>query len=435
MLDPVRTRTRLIVIQATPFCNVNCRYCYLPHRSSTKRIDDQTLKRTFEFLFTMPRLSDPISIVWHAGEPLVLPVSFYENAFHIAEQCNTQGVRVIHSFQTNGTLINQDWCHFINRHNVKIGVSLDGPQHIHDAERLDRAGLGTFDRTMHGIKLLQQNNIQPSIIMVLTQYALDYPDEIWQFFAEHRLTRLAFNAEEIEGVHKQSSLATDETFTRYKRFFTRLLELREQSDNPPFVRELDRLINILRNADKYAARSASGQENEPLAILNFDHEGNISTFSPELLTMTHPEYGNFRLGNVFGGTLEDMLTAQKFGDMNAQIQRGVSRCRESCQYFAFCGGGAPSNKLWENNAFDSTETMRCKLGTQAIVDAVLDYLERKCALSSAHDVSPLERMVRLREWVKGGIADEVWSAATAWPAWRDGDDDEEPFQDWDDHLR
>src|SRR5215469_12750407 len=218
MPDPVQTKTELVIIQATPFCNVNCRYCYLPNRSSTKRIASQTLKRTFEFLFAGPLLPDPVSIVWHAGEPLVLPISFYENAFRIAEQCNTQGVRVVHSFQTNGTLINQEWCDFIKRYNVKIGVSLDGPRHIHDAQRIDRLGQGTFDRTMRGIKLLQQNNIQPSIIMVLTQYALDYPDEIWEFFAEHHLTRLAFNAEEIEGVHKQSSLATEESFTRYKRF-------------------------------------------------------------------------------------------------------------------------------------------------------------------------------------------------------------------------
>ena len=132
MPDPVCTMTTLVVIQATPFCNVNCRYCYLPNRSSTKRIDNRTLKRIFACLFTEPRLSDPVSIVWHAGEPLVLPISFYENAFRIAEQCNTRGIRIVHSFQTNGTLINQDWCDFLKQYNVKIGVSLDGPRHIHD---------------------------------------------------------------------------------------------------------------------------------------------------------------------------------------------------------------------------------------------------------------------------------------------------------------
>jgi uncharacterized protein len=273
---------------------------------------------------------------------------------------------------------------------------------------------------MRGITLLQQNDIQPSIIMVLSQYALDYPDEVWQFFAEHGLTHLAFNVEEIEGVHQHSSLAGDETFTRYKRFFRRLLELREQCENPPFVRELDRLLKRIRSTDRYADRKAGGQENEALAIVSFDSEGNVSTFSPELLTMTHPESGHFRLANVFGGTLEDMFTSQKFVDMNAQIQRGVSRCKESCQYFAFCGGGAPSNKLCENNAFDTTETMRCKLGKQAIVDAVLDYLENKYALSFAHNGSPLERIARLRERAKWEHADEVWlSLDDGWDDWHD----------------
>jgi len=421
MPDPVRTRTELIVIQATPFCNVDCRYCYLPNRSSTKRIDDRTLERVFAFLFAEPLLSDPVSIVWHAGEPLALPISFYENAFRIAEQCNTQGLRIVHFFQTNGTLINQEWCDLIERYGVKVGVSLDGPQRIHDRQRVDRAGRGTFDRAMRGIELLQRNQIKPSIITVLTQYALDYPDEIWHFFVEHRLMHLAFNVEEIEGVHKHSSLAAKESFMRYKRFFARLLELREQCDSPLFIRELDHLINVIRNSDKYADRKAGAQENEPLAVLSFDCEGNISTFSPELLTMAHPQYGHFRFGNVFGGTLEDMLASQKFVDIDAEIRRGVSRCRQSCSYFSFCGGGAPSNKLWENNAFDTTETMRCKLGKQAIVDAALDYLESKYALSSDHNVSPLERIVRLRKWA---LVDEFCSAAIVWPTWRSSEEED-----------
>lgn len=277
---------------------------------------------------------------------------------------------------------------------------------------------------MHGIELLQQNNIQPSIIMVLTQYALDYPDEIWQFFVAHRLTRLAFNVEEIDGVHKQSSLAADGTYTRYKRFFTRLLELQEQCENPPSVRELDRLINIMGYTDGYPERKTGAPENEPLAILSFDYEGNVSTFSPELLTMTHPDYGNFTFASVCDGTLEDMLSSRKFGDMHAKIRQSVSKCRESCRYFAFCGGGSPSNKLYENNAFDSTETMLCKLGRQAIVDAVLDYLESKYALPSTHNLSPLERIMRLRQRAKCGVADEVLSTPIEWPVF-------DSYDDWD----
>jgi uncharacterized protein len=144
----MEVKTELVVIQATPFCNVNCRYCYLPNRLSTKRMDNKTLSRIFEALFSSSFLSDHISIVWHAGEPLVLPISFYEKALQIVEQFNTRSVHVTHCFQTNGTLINQAWCDFIKSHNVHVGISLDGPRYIHDAYRVDRADRGTFDRAL-----------------------------------------------------------------------------------------------------------------------------------------------------------------------------------------------------------------------------------------------------------------------------------------------
>ncbi len=396
MRNSIKGKTELVVIQATPFCNINCHYCYLPHRLSTKRMDNQTLLRIFEILFSSSLLSDHISIVWHAGEPLVLPISFYEKAFQIAEQFNTRGIHVTHCLQTNGTLINQAWCDFIKSHNVHVGLSLDGPRHIHDAYRVDRTGRGTFDRALHGLNLLQQNDIHPSIIMVLTRYALAYPDEIWQFFAEHRLTQLAFNIEEIEGVHTSSSLKASDTLTQYKRFFARLLELRDMCANPPFVRELDTLINRLTCANT----PIRSRLNTPMTILNFDCEGNVSTFSPELLTMTDPDSGNFIFGNVFDGTLEELPLSQKFGNINALIQKGVSKCHQTCQYFAYCGGGAPSNKLCENQTFDSTETMSCRLGKQALMDVVLDYLERRYGLQFASGLSIVERVWRLQEQIK-----------------------------------
>src|SRR5690348_1012680 len=146
--------------------------------------------RIFEALFSSSLLADHISIVWHAGEPLTLPIAFYEQAFQTAEQFNTRGIHVTHCFQTNGMLINQAWCDLIKSHHVQIGVSLDGPRPLHDAHRVDRAGKGTFDRALRGLTLLQQNGVPLSIIIVLTHAALAYPDEIWQFFVEHGLTRL-----------------------------------------------------------------------------------------------------------------------------------------------------------------------------------------------------------------------------------------------------
>ena len=102
---------------------------------------------------------------------------------------------------------------------------------------------------------------------------------------------------------------------------------------------------------------------------------------------------------MFDGTLEELPLSQKFADINALIQKGVSKCKQTCQYFAYCGGGAPSNKLYENKTFDSTETMYCRLGKQALMDVVLDYLERKYGLPSVFGLSIVERVSRLQEQI------------------------------------
>lgn len=364
-------KTQLVVLQPTPFCNINCRYCYLPNRSSTTRMTMETLACILEAIFSSPFVADPLTIAWHAGEPMVLPLSFYHDAYRYIEETNRQGIRVTTTFQTNGTLITQEWCDFINRHQINIGVSLDGPQFLHNRSRLDRAGRGTFAQTMHGVKLLQQNNIEPTILIVLTDDALEYPDEIWQFFTQQNLTHIGFNLEEINGAHTQSSLQSEASRDKYKRFFTRLLELHASATNPLFIREVDTILNRIR----FLARPVQSMENTPMAMLSFDAQGNASTFASELLTMSHPHLGNFHLGNVHKSTLEEMRTSPKLARINAEIQEGVNQCRQKCDYFAFCGGGSPVNKLSEHSTLACTETMHCKLKIQTAIDAALEYLD------------------------------------------------------------
>lgn len=364
-------KTQLVVLQPTPFCNINCRYCYLPNRSSTTRMTMETLAHILEAIFSSSFVADPLTMAWHAGEPMALPLSFYHDAYRHIEKANRQGIQVLTTFQTNGTLLTQEWCDFINRHQINIGVSLDGPQFLHDRSRLDRAGRGTFARTMRGVELLQQNNIQPTILMVLTDDALDYPDEIWQFFAQHNLTHIGFNLEEINGAHTHSSLQSQVSTEKYKRFFTRLLELHTSAAEPLFIREVDTLLNRIR----FLSRPVQSMENTPMEMLSFDHQGNVSTFASELLTMSHPHLGNFHIGNVYERTLEEMRASTKLAQINAEIQAGIQKCRKECDYFAFCGGGSPVNKLSEHGTFACTETMHCKLKIKTALDAALAYLD------------------------------------------------------------
>ena len=167
-------------------------------------------------------------------------------------------------------------------------------------------------------------------------------------------------------------MKTLEDMNKYRTFLQRILELRDTCANPPRVREIDLLIDRVNNLTLVDGTQA----NTPLAVISFDCEGNVSTFSPELLTLNHPCYDNFIFGNVFENSLEDIFANPKFLAIDAEVQRGVAECRRTCDYFGFCGGGCPAKKLIEKDTFDSTETTHCRLAIQVITDVVLAYLEK-----------------------------------------------------------
>ncbi|HTK08735.1 MAG TPA: cyclophane-forming radical SAM/SPASM peptide maturase GrrM/OscB [Ktedonobacteraceae bacterium] len=365
--------TQLVIIQATSLCNINCRYCYLPDRAAARRISPQILEQIFKALFASSFIADEILFLWHAGEPLVLPISFYEQAFQLQERWNVKQVHIVNAFQTNATLITQKWCQFFKTHNVHVGVSIDGPQHIHDANRVNRGGKGTFARTMRGIELLRHNNIPYTAIAVITSSSVGQAELFWQFFSELSPLRLGLNPEEVEGINASSSLHTEENIQRYKEFLKHLLTLNEQAARPVLIREFEELAHQIYEPRPFTYM----QTNVPMAIINFDCDGNFSTFSPELLTMTHPEYGDFRFGNILENSLEEIYDNPKFQYIQEQIQQGIRECEKTCAYFSVCGGGSPSNKLYENGTFNSTETRACRLQIQTPTEVLLEHLEEK----------------------------------------------------------
>jgi uncharacterized protein len=362
----------LLVIQPTPFCNIDCSYCYLPDRQSKKQISRDVLEAIFERVFASGLVERHFTIVWHAGEPCVLPPRFYEEAFAILARHNRAGVHVEHSFQTNGTLIDADWCAFIKANDVRIGVSVDGPAFLHDRYRRTRRGKGTHARVVEGMKLLRSEGIPFHVITVLTGESLDYPDELYEFYRQQGISSVGFNVEEIEGPHQHSSLEGSATYERVVRFFNRFFDL-AKGESPLHVRELEGALGTIFGASD--ALSIRSHEIMPLAIISVDCEGRFSSFSPELLGLKSEQYGDFEFGRVQSDRIQDVAGTTKFRAIRADIDAGVEKCRQNCPYFKYCGGGAPVNKYFENGSFDSMETMFCRLSKQAVLDAVLSKLE------------------------------------------------------------
>ena len=366
--------TRLVILQPTPFCNIDCSYCYLGSRTNTKRLTIETVRAVVRFLKEVS-VYEPLTVCWHAGEPLVVPGSFYDQAFAEFASCP---IKLQQNIQTNGTLIDDEWCLLFKKWSVQIGVSVDGPKPIHDAHRVDRHGRGTFDRTMRGLSKLREHGIPFSVLAVLTRDSLEKADELWSFFKSTGARFVGFNIEEQEGAHITSSLQTREQLDGCMRFMSRIAELQERDPSLQF-----REIRDMRNRLKAPSGTAVAKgDNQPGTIWNIDCDGNITTFSPELLGQKHSRYGTFSWGNVHRDKWTDVAENPGFQLAWKDIKAGVQLCRTSCQYFSVCGGGCPSNKLAELGTFASTETRCCRFNVQAVADAMIERLERELESSS-----------------------------------------------------
>jgi uncharacterized protein len=373
---------RLVVIQSTSFCNLNCDYCYLPNRHLENQLSLELIEPIIKTVLTSPFMGCDFTILWHAGEPLAVPISFYDQATAVIrgaeDKYKTQPVQIFQSIQTNGTLINQAWCDCFKRNQIYVGVSIDGPAFLHDAHRQTRKGTGTHAATMRGVSLLQKNEIPFNVISVLTEDSIDYPDEIFNFFMENGIYSVGFNMEEAEGVHQNSTLNQSGIEERYREFIKRFWDLTVQANGVLKLREFESMCTLVYT-DK---RLDYTDMNRPFVIVNFDHQGNFSTFDPELLSIKTEQYGNFILGNILDDSLESVCDTEKFQKIYRDMFSGVDLCRQTCEYFGLCGGGAGSNKYWENGTFNTTETKACRYRTQVIADVVLDGLENSLGLFS-----------------------------------------------------
>jgi uncharacterized protein len=370
-----RPEIGMVVLQPTAFCNINCSYCYLPDRSDKHVIAQSTVTRLFSEVFASGWAAHEIIVLWHAGEPLAAPISFYREAFATIERLRPPTVTVKHSFQTNGTLLNDEWCRLLLEWDAGIGVSIDGPREINDRNRKTRSGKGTFDKTLAGIHCLQKNGVPFHTLSVLSGESLARPDEMLAFFIGEGIDKVCFNVEESEGTYVSElfEASRSDLRQRFAAFLRRFWHGARASGKVTFVREIDQTVPRLFRPEGMWTRNI---QCEPLAMLNVDSHGNVSSFSPELLGMKSKDYDDFLLGNININSLAEIHAACLRSALYRDIRAGTGACETGCEYFSVCGGGSPVNKLFENGSFTSTETSFCTLTQKVPTDLILEAYDR-----------------------------------------------------------
>jgi len=169
-------------------CNLACSYCFFLDKellspNSKFRMDEGTLETYIRQLIETHRSSE-VTVAWQGGEPTLMGVEFFRKAIMYQEKYRKPGMTFENTIQTNGTLLDDEWCEFFRRNNFLVGLSLDGPRHLHDIHRVDKGGAPTFDRVMRGLRLLQKHGVEYNILTTVNRINADYPTEVYRFLRD-----------------------------------------------------------------------------------------------------------------------------------------------------------------------------------------------------------------------------------------------------------
>jgi uncharacterized protein len=171
-----------------PLCNLDCRYCYylekerLFPKGSSFRMPPEVLEAYIrDYIASQPTLD--IQFAWQGGEPTLLGLDFFREVVRLqAEHAGKK--RVSNAIQTNGTLLDDEWCAFLTEYGFLVGLSIDGPEELHDAYRVDKGGKPTFQKVMRGLEFLEKHRTEFNTLTVVNRLNAEQPKEVYAFLKE-----------------------------------------------------------------------------------------------------------------------------------------------------------------------------------------------------------------------------------------------------------
>ncbi len=164
-------------------CNLDCAYCYYRCKETSRnRIADGLLEKFIRQCIAGQE-EDPVVFNWHGGEPALLGLDFFRKVVEL-EQKYAEGRRIENDFQTNGVLLDEAWCEFFKEHGFYVGLSIDGPKHLHDRYRLADGGTSSFDQVYRAARLLRQFEVHFNPLVVINRVNAKHPAEVYEFLTK-----------------------------------------------------------------------------------------------------------------------------------------------------------------------------------------------------------------------------------------------------------
>lgn len=343
-----------------PLCNLECGYCFylekkaLYSEATSFRMSDEVLERFIEqYVAAQPEASQEVGFSWQGGEPTLMGLRFFERVLELQARHARPGQKISNSLQTNATLLDDDWGRFLAANDFLVGVSIDGPQAIHDAERVDRKGKGSFRAVIAGIEVLTRNAVDFNTLTVLHRKNSDDPIGLYDFLKQIGSTFLQFipmveHARGLEAkllpgaigcrLEAEGALVSSHSITPRQwgeclvGIFDRWLECDDVGRI--FVQAFDVMLGIVAGFPS----TLCVNEERCGRVLAIEHNGDVYACDH----FVSPEY---RLGNVLSGQLVEMLESDTQVAFREDASAELPGYCRACRYLRLCWGACPKDRI------------------------------------------------------------------------------------------
>lgn len=317
-----------------PVCNLSCRYCFYLETAALYpggeqyRMSDEVLEAYIRQTIAAgpgPR----IDFAWQGGEPALLGLDFFRKAVALQAELLPPGWSATNAIQTNGTLLDDDWCRFLKEHGFLVGISLDGPAALHDAYRVDGGGRPTHDRVLSGLRLLQAHRVDFNILCVVHGRNVVAPLEVYRYFKEIGAAWIQF-IPLVEPAALRSVPAE-----AYGRFLIAIIDEWIRHDvGRVFVQMFEECVRVWLGLPAHLClfRETCGQ------ALILEHDGAVYSCD-HFVTPAH------RLGEIRQTPLVDIAAGPAQRAFGLAKRDALPRQCLTCDVRFICHGGCPKDRI------------------------------------------------------------------------------------------
>ncbi|MGO1384526.1 MAG: anaerobic sulfatase maturase [Arachnia sp.] len=343
-------------------CNLDCTYCFflskeLLYDVAGQRMSDATLRAYIANQLESQPDGD-VMLVWQGGEPTMRGLAFYKEAVRLGKELKRPGQSVQHSLQTNGTLLDDDWCEFLAQENFLVGLSVDGPADLHDAYRVNKAGRGTHKQVMRGWELLRKHRVETNILCTVNAANAGEGGRVYRWFRDEMGATFLQFIPIVERV-SPADLATAEqgwigpdgarllyrqkgnavtsrsvTAVQWGDFLNAVFdEWRTRDVGRVYVQHFDTML-----AARFGQYSLCVHAPECGTALAVEHNGDI-------YSCDHYVEPGYQLGNIHQDQLSEVLHSAQQREFGRSKRTALTAQCQRCPVRWACHGGCPKDRF------------------------------------------------------------------------------------------